>query len=80
MMAAKHGAKVVACEMFPALASVAEEVISYNSLSSRIEVNSCKSVDFRLFEGQENGSERKENPKFDLLISELLDSALLGLA
>ena len=68
MLAVKHGAGyVIACEMFEAMAEVAREVIAANGLSDQILVVTAKS------------SEIDSLPFApDILISELLDSALLG--
>ena len=68
MMAVRHGASyVIACEMFPAMAKIAQEVVSVNKLDDQILVVNAKSSDI---------DQLPFAP--DLLISELLDSALLG--
>jgi hypothetical protein len=70
MLAAKHGAtRVIACEMFSAMAEIAEKVVAINSLDSAISIKYCKSMDLSM---------ETEAQRADLLISELLDSALLG--
>jgi hypothetical protein len=68
MMCIRHGAAyVIGCEMFEAMAEVAREVIRHNGMDDRILVVSAKSCDI-------------ESLPFapDIVISELLDSALLG--
>lgn len=69
MFAARHGAEfVLGCEMFDAMASIAESVIKTNNLSSTINVISAKSTSI----------ESLSPVRPDILVSELLDSALLG--
>lgn len=68
MMCIRHGAEyVIGCEMFEAMADVAREVIEQNNYSDKILVVSAKSCDI-------------ESLPFspDIIISELLDSSLLG--
>ena len=68
MLAVKHGASyVVACEMFEAMAEVATEVVTVNGLSDQVAVVAAKSSDIDGLPFQP-----------DILVSELLDSALLG--
>ena len=74
MFAARHGAKfVLGCEMFTAMASIAKEVIANNFLAKNIEVIPQKSTSIECLSLE---------PEFpivpDILVSELLDSALLG--
>jgi len=68
MLAARHGAAaVIACEMFETLATIASEIIAVNGLDDKIQVVAAKSCDIEAgtFEA-------------DILISETLDTALLG--
>ncbi len=66
MMAKKSGAEqVVGCEMFSTMASVAERVVEDNGMSESVQIIAAKSTDIDGF-------------KADMLVSELLDSALLG--
>lgn len=68
LFAVKHGAeKVIACEMFQEMAKVAESVVYENHLSDMIDITPHKSCDIVT-----------DEPFADILISELLDSALLG--
>lgn len=68
MLCMKHGAQFVfAVEMFDAMASIAEEVVMNNDHESNIMVINGKSTDIH---------DLPLRP--DLIISELLDSALLG--
>lgn len=68
MMCIKHGAEyVIACEMFEAMAEVAREVIQHNGMEDRILVVTAKSSDIEAL---------PFSP--DIVLSELLDSALLG--
>lgn len=70
MMAAQAGAtNVTACEMFSKMATIATNVIEKNGLGSQIQVSACKSMELDL---------EDEEARADILISELLDSALLG--
>lgn len=74
MAAAKYGArKLLSCEMFTSLAGVSESVIADNGFDSIIQVVAGKSSDLDL-EGMEEDS--LDRP--DIVISEILDSALLG--
>lgn len=69
MFAARHGAgQVIGCEMFEAMASIAKAVVNTNKYVDTIEVISAKSTSI----------ESLLPLKPDILISELLDSALLG--
>ena len=61
-------ASVIGCEMFDAMASIAEQVIDDNGLATSVQIIPLKSLDLDLREGQ----------RADVLVSELLDSALLG--
>lgn len=68
MMCIRHGAEyVIGCEMFEALAEVARQVIQENNYSDKILIVSAKSCDIDAL---------PFSP--DIIISELLDSALLG--
>jgi len=63
-----HGAQVViGCEMFESMAMIANKVIENNKMSDSISIISCKSTELDLGGG-----------KVDILVSELLDSMLLG--
>jgi len=65
MMAARAGAAgVVGCEMFDTMASVATEVVEKNGLQEVVQIIPAKSSEIGL--------------STDLLVSELLDSSLLG--
>ena len=69
MFAARHGAgQVIGCEMFEAMASIARAVVDRNEFSDTIEV----------IPGKSTSIESLLPLKPDILISELLDSALLG--
>lgn len=71
MMAVKAGAKkVYACEMVPALASVAQQVVKDNGMSDKIEVLNLKSTSLMV------GRELPE--RADIVVSEILDCGLLG--
>jgi type III protein arginine methyltransferase len=68
MMCIRHGAQfVVGCEMFSAMAQVATAVIAANSMSDQILIIPAKSNDVDSLPFQP-----------DIIISELLDSSLLG--
>lgn len=70
MFASRHGAEhVVGCEMFETMASIAEQVIKTNKLSEVISICAEKSTSIESL---------PIASKPDILISELLDSALLG--
>ena len=74
MAAAKYGArKLLACEMFTSLAGLSENIISDNGFGDVVSVVPGKSSDLDL-EGVDEAS--PERP--DIIISEILDSALLG--
>jgi SAM-dependent methyltransferase len=67
MMAAKAGASsVIGCEMFDTMARAATEVVQDNALADTVQIVEAKSTDLEQGLGA------------DLLVSELLDSALLG--
>lgn len=68
MAGAAGAAGVVGCEMFDAMATIAEGVVNRNGLDSTVQIVASKSCDLQL------DSERK----CDIIVSELLDSALLG--
>jgi len=59
---------VVACEGFPALAAVAQEVVRAAGMENEIQILSKRST----------ALEKEETGPIDLVISELLDSTLLG--
>eukprot|EP01041_Mallomonas_annulata_P004801 gene4801-9574_t len=68
LFAAKHGAnKVIACEMFEEMSHIAVSVIQTNNMEDMIDMIPNKSTDIQV-----------EDPFADILVSELLDSALLG--
>ena len=68
MLAARHGAEcVIGCEMFETMAQVAEAVVSANDLDHKVQIVPVKSTDID-----------SESFEADILVSELLDSALLG--
>jgi protein arginine N-methyltransferase 7 len=68
MLSARHGAAhVFACEMFDAMASIAQGNTIENYMIEEVTVIPCKSSDI---------SELPNAP--DILVSELLDSSLLG--
>jgi type III protein arginine methyltransferase len=68
MMCIRHGAEfVIGCEMFEAMADAARLVVEQNGLSEKILIVTAKSCDI---------DSLPFSP--DLIISELLDSALLG--
>ena len=68
MLSVKHGAAFVyACEMFGHLANIANEIIASNNLGDKIIITPCKSSNI------ETGAFQA-----DLLVSELLDTFLLG--
>lgn len=68
MLSVRHGAEfVIGCEMFDMMAAIAEQVTNANDLGDKILIINAKS------------SEIEDLPvQPDLLVSELLDSALLG--
>ena len=68
MLSVKHGAAFVyACEMFGHLTNIANEIIASNNLGDKILITPCKSSTI------ETGAFQA-----DLLVSELLDTFLLG--
>lgn len=70
LLAAKHGAKqVVSCEMNPILANITAEEAKANNFESCITVLGQRSSDVQLEPGQS---------KFDIIITETLDSDLLN--
>lgn len=71
MMAARKGAKsVVACEVNPDIAKVAERVVAANGFKDKIKVFAKHS------DALEEGKDFEE--KFDVIVSEILDSGGLG--
>jgi len=71
MMAARAGAAAVfACEMEPRLSALAREIVALNGLADRITVLTHKSTELAV---------GRELPRrADLIVSEILDSGLLG--
>ena len=70
MMAARCGAKkVIGCELNPAVALVAENIVKQNHFNNIVEIVSKKSNDLQIVSDEE---------KFDLCVSEILDCGLLG--
>lgn len=71
MMAARAGAeKVVACEMNPRLAELAQEIVARNRLADKVTVLARKSTELTV---------GRELPRrADLIVSEILDSAVIG--
>ncbi len=71
MMAARAGARyVVTCEMVPAVAEAAQEIVALNGLSERVRVVAKKSHDL--------DAERDIGGRADVLVSEIVDNKLLG--
>lgn len=70
LMAARAGAKVVACELAPLIAAKAKQVIADNGLADRIELHVCHS-------GRLSVGKQLAEPA-DLLVTETFDGALLG--
>jgi SAM-dependent methyltransferase len=71
MMAARAGAReVVACEMDHHLAEMAREIVALNGFADRIRVVARKSTDLAIG--------RDLPRRADLIVSEILDSALVG--
>ena len=69
MFCTRHNAKyVTGCEMFETMAGIAEDVISKNGLDNKIHIIPQKSTDIDF----------EYDAKADILVSELLDSVLLG--
>ena len=63
-----HGAQqVIGCEMFPYMANIAASVVSANQMDDVIQIIAAKSSEID-----------SESFQADLLVSELLDTALLG--
>ena len=70
MMAARNGAsEVVACELNPAIALVAEKIVKKNAFDNVVQVLPKKSSDLEI-------SPRES--RFDVCVSEILDCGLLG--
>ena len=70
MMAARNGAsEVVACELNPAVALVAEKIVKKNAFDNVVQVMPKKSSDLEI-------SSRES--RFDVCVSEILDCGLLG--
>ena len=70
MMAARNGAnEVVACELNPAIALVAEKIVEKNAFDKIVQVMPKKSSDLEISSGES---------KFDVCVSEILDCGLLG--
>lgn len=71
MMAARAGAsEVLACEMNPELAKVAEEIVERNGFKDQIKVLNRKSSDLKQGVNYEG--------KYDIVVSEILDVAGIG--
>ena len=71
MMAARAGARyVITCEMVPAVAEAAQEIVALNGLSERVRVVAKKSHDL--------DAERDIGGRADVLVSEIVDNKLLG--
>lgn len=71
MMAARAGAgQVVACEVEPRLAEIAREIVAKNGLERQITVLARKSTEL--------AAGRDLPRRADLVVSEILDSALIG--
>ena len=67
MLAVRHGAEVVVgCEMFETMAEIAQTVVAQNGLDGQVTIMAAKSSQLEL------------GGHADVLVSELLDSALLG--
>lgn len=68
MFCVKHGAKsVVGVEMFDEMAQIAAEVVQINNFEDKIQIVNAKSTELDL-----------DQMEPDIIVSELLDSALLG--
>ncbi|MGF1605965.1 MAG: 50S ribosomal protein L11 methyltransferase [Rhodothalassiaceae bacterium] len=70
LAAARAGARVVACEISPLIAAVAQEVVEANGLADRITIHCCHS-------GRLTVGKHLPEPA-DLLVTETFDGALLG--
>lgn len=71
MMAARAGAeKVIACEMDPRLAELAREIVERNGLAAKVTVLARKSTEVAVG--------RDLPRRADLIVSEILDSAVIG--
>jgi predicted RNA methylase len=70
MVAARAGARVLACEMNEAMADVARRVVAHNGLADRMEVRAVRSDGLTV---ADLGGSRA-----DLIVSETLDSELLS--
>lgn len=84
MSAARNGAKnVIGCEMFQAMAALSEDVIEANELHNKIAIfpdkssNLCEEHLIAIHQAF-NGEGDSDDYKPHILISEILDSALLG--
>jgi predicted RNA methylase len=67
MLGIRHGAQVaIGCEMYEPMAEVASQVVKDNKLSDEVTIIAAKSTEIDL------------GGKVDILVSELLDSTLLG--
>ncbi len=78
MAAARHGGRrVLSCEMFSTLAQVSEAVVEANGCDAVVTVFPGKSSELSFDdEGEESSEGRAQRP--NILVSEILDSALLG--
>jgi type II protein arginine methyltransferase len=71
MMAARAGARhVVTCEMVPAIAEVAQDIVALNGLSARVRVVAKKSYDL--------DPDADMGGPADVLVSEIIGNAILG--
>ena len=71
MMAVKAGAKkVYACELVPALAEIAKQIVTDNGMSDQIEIFNMKSTALKI------GEHLPE--RADVVVSEILDCGVLG--
>lgn len=70
MLAARYGAAVISCEVVPAIAQVAEEIIVANGLQKLIQIVPAPSVYLEVG--------RDIPRKADLIITEIFDCGLLG--
>eukprot|EP01035_Chromulina_nebulosa_P020513 gene20513-26608_t len=74
MLCARYGSeKVIGCEMFSSMAEIAYRIIDENNLSDIITIIAAKSTDIESIP-----EEISSNGLVDIIVSELLDSSLLG--
>ena len=68
MLAARHGAEqVIGCEMFGHMADIASQIVASNEMDDRVQIITAKSTEIDT-----------ESFAADILVSELLDTVLLG--